>query len=86
MASFSEAEEALRALSVGLKKSGKATALSTLQLMTDIGLDDEMEQLKAEMVADVRNAISIAEGEAGDSADITITSPSRRGGSWLGVT
>lgn len=53
-------------MSAALQSGGAATKLGTLQLLTDLGLDDEQQQLEDEMMADVAELLEHADGPAGD--------------------
>ena len=62
-----EAETALRELAAQLKQSEITPAVAALQLLGELGLDDDFEDLEASIVEEIRVASEKAESNLGDN-------------------
>ena len=60
------AEAALQKIADALKQPGTTAKVASLQLLGELGLDAVEREFKDDIILDVANVISVANGEAGD--------------------
>ena len=82
-----EAEAALLKLAAALKQPGTAPMVGSLHCLGELGLDVVQRELESNIVADVANVITIANGEAGDRVKykLAVAQMARRWEMYLAV-